>query len=146
MYLKLFHIMMVWKQIWKNVHPKFFQNPFLGWPWVVLLGIKTWSAIGPFYLIKSLQFLEKITNLLHIFTMKKAWIIFFFIGPYGRSSANAQPDRLPISILEMDLKRILGVPFFIVVLTQSSCVFNYFFKNYNPSYFNFSQYTAILFE
>ena len=26
---------------------------------------------------------EKITNLLHIFTMKKALIIFFFIGFYG---------------------------------------------------------------
>ena len=56
----------------KKVHPKFFQNPFLGCPWVVWLGFRTWSAIGPFYLIKSLQFLEKITNLLLIATMKKA--------------------------------------------------------------------------
>ena len=25
----------------KKVHPKFFQNPFLGCPWVVWLGIRT---------------------------------------------------------------------------------------------------------
>ena len=55
----------------KKVHPKFFQNPFLGCPWVVWLGFRTLSALGPFYLIKSLQFLEKITNSLHIFTMNK---------------------------------------------------------------------------
>ena len=37
----------------KKVHPKLFQNPFLGCPWVVsLVGIKTWSAIEYFYLIK----------------------------------------------------------------------------------------------
>ena len=56
----------------KKVHPKFFQNLFLGCPWVVWLGIRTWSAIESFYLIKSLHFLEKITNLLLIATMKKA--------------------------------------------------------------------------
>ena len=32
----------------KKVHPKFFQNPFLGCPWVVCLGIRTWSSIGPY--------------------------------------------------------------------------------------------------
>ena len=87
------HSMMEWEPLWKKkVHPKFFQNPFLWWPWVVWLGIRTWSAIEPFYFLKSLLILEKITNLLHIFTMKKAY--FFFIGPYGRSSSNAQPDYL----------------------------------------------------
>ena len=31
------------------------------------------------------------------------------------------PTRSPMAILEMDFERILGVPFFIVVLTPSCC-------------------------
>ena len=40
----------------KKVHPKFFQNPFLGCLWVVWLGIRTWSAIGPYKEKNNLSF------------------------------------------------------------------------------------------
>ena len=35
------------------------------------------------------------------------------------------PTRVPLGIVEMDFEMILGVPFFIVILTLSSCVRTY---------------------
>ena len=35
------------------------------------------------------------------------------------------PTRVPLDIAEMEFEMILGVPFFIVILTLSSCVRTY---------------------
>ena len=50
------HSMIEWELPLKKVHPKFFQNPFVGCSWVVWLGIRTWSAIGPYKEKNNLSF------------------------------------------------------------------------------------------
>ena len=78
----------------KKVHTKFFQIPFLGCQWVVWLGKRTWSAIGPFYLINHSNFWRK-SLIYYLSLLWKKHKLFFFLG-----------------ILEMDFERIVGVPFF----------------------------------
>ena len=58
----------------KKVHPKFFQNPFLGCPCVVWMDIRIWSAIESYKENKYLSFFhskdtEKICSRLVIFSI-----------------------------------------------------------------------------
>ena len=82
------------------------------------LGKSIWSAIESCYLIKSPIIIDKITNLLHIFTVKKKLkrsVCFVYRTSFDQLDGHSR------GILEMDFEIIFWGNFFWVAFTPSRC-------------------------